>query len=177
MSCQTKGYKYSGTEYANECWCGNSAPSSPAPESQCNMACKGDSTQKCGAGNRLSVVSDDSWKQTFFATQNSGPWNLMGCYTDSTAKRSLANSVSLAAYGGDANATISNCVQACQARGFTYCGAEYYSECYGSNSAPSTSLATGSDPLAAGCNYPCKGNSSESCGGSSRIIVYTTNVA
>jgi hypothetical protein len=101
----------------------------------------------------------------------------MGCYTDSTAKRSLANSVSLAAYGGDANATVSNCVQACQARGFAYCGAEYYSECYGSNTAPTTSLATGSDPLAAGCNYPCKGNSSESCGGSSRIIVYTTNVA
>jgi hypothetical protein len=177
MSCQTKGYKYSGTEYANECWCGNSAPTNQATESQCNMACKGDSTQKCGAGSRLSVVSDDSWKQTFFATQNSGPWNLLGCYTDSTAKRSLPSSVSLAAYGGGANATIANCMSACKARGFSYCGAEYYSECYGSNTAPATSMASGSDPLSAGCNYPCKGNSSESCGGSSRIIVYSTNLA
>ena len=176
MSCQAKGYKYSGTEYANECWCGNAAPTSSAPESQCNMACKGDSTQKCGAGSRLSVVSDDSWKQTFFATQNSGAYNLMGCYTDSTSKRSLPSSVSLAAYGGGANATIANCMSACKARGFAYCGAEYYSECYGSNTAPATTLA-GSEPLSAGCNYPCKGNSSESCGGSSRIIVYTTNLS
>jgi hypothetical protein len=172
MACQTKGYKYSGTEYAEECWCGNSIPSSPAPESQCSMACKGDSTQKCGAGDRLSVVSDDSWKQTFFARPSFGAWNLLGCYTDSTAKRSLPTSVSLAAYGGSANATIANCVQACQAKGFAYCGAEYYSECFGSNVAPVTNLA-GSDPLAAGCNYPCKGNSTESCGGSARIIVYS----
>lgn len=171
MSCQAKGYKYSGTEYANECWCGNSLPSNKAAESDCNMACKGDSTQKCGAGNRLSVVSDDSWKQTFFARQSFNSWNLMGCYTDSTSARSLPNAVSLSAYGGNNNATVANCLQACQAAGFSYCGEEYYSECYGSKTAPKTTLA-GSDPLTAGCNYPCKGNSSESCGGSSRIIVY-----
>lgn len=122
----------------------------------------------------MSVVSDDSWKQSFFARESFDSWNLMGCYMDSTSKRSLPTSVSLAAYGGGSKATIANCMQACQARGFTYCGAEYYAECYGSNVAPATDLASGSDPLSAGCNYPCKGNSTESCGGSARIIVYTT---
>ena len=139
------------------------------------MNCAGDSKQKCGAGNRLSVYSDANWVQTFFATPSYSTWNLMGCYVDSTSARSLGTAVSLSAFGGASSATIANCVSACQAQGFTYCGAEYYSECYGSKTAPATSLASGSDPLSAGCSYACKGNSTESCGGSNRIIIYTNN--
>lgn len=168
------GYKYSGTEYANECFCGNYLPTNNATSSDCNMPCKGDSTQTCGAGNRISVVVDSAYSQTFFARQSYNNWSLMGCYSDSTAQRSLANGISLSAFGGSNNATIANCMQACQARGFAYCGEEYYSECYGSNSPPTTSKVAGDDPLAAGCNYPCKGNSTESCGGSGKIMVYST---
>lgn len=174
QNCRAMGYKYSGTEYANECYCGNYVPTNNVTGSDCNMPCKGDSTQDCGAGNRLSVVVDSTYSQTFFARQSYNNWNLVGCYSDSTAKRSLANGVSLSAFGGANNATIANCMQACQARGFTYCGEEYYSECYGSNTPPTTSKVAGDDPLAAGCNYPCKGNSTESCGGSGKIIVYST---
>jgi hypothetical protein len=99
----------------------------------------------------------------------------MGCYVDSTSARSLGTAVSLAAYGGANNATVANCVSACQANGLTYCGLEYYSECYGSKTAPASSMAPGADPLSAGCNYACKGNSTQSCGGSNRIMVYTNN--
>ena len=140
------------------------------------MKCSGDATQLCGAGNRLSVVLDNAYKQTFFAAASYKTWILMACYVDSTSSRLLKTGVSLAATGGGANATIGNCMDACAAKGFTYCGAEYYAECWASKTAPSDSfIAAGADSLTAGCNYPCKGNSSEACGGSNRILVYLNN--
>ena len=85
----------------------------------------------------------------------------MGCYVDGTAGRLLKSAVSLSAFGGASNATIGNCMSACQAKGWKYCGAEYYSECYGSNAEPDAGKVAGADPLKAGCKLPCKGNSTE----------------
>ncbi|KAH8797370.1 putative glyoxal oxidase precursor [Xylogone sp. PMI_703] len=50
-------YTYIGLEYGRECWCGNSfgAGANLTADSDCNMACAGDSSAYCGAGNRLSV--------------------------------------------------------------------------------------------------------------------------
>ena len=119
---------------------------------------------------------DSAYKQTFFAEPSYKTWNLMGCYIDSTSSRVLKSGVSLAAFGGGANATIGNCMDACTAKGYSYCGEEYYSECYGATALPPVStMASGADPLAAGCNYPCRGNSSQACGGSNRILVYINN--
>lgn len=140
------------------------------------MKCSGDSTQVCGAGNRLSVVVDNTWRQTFFAATSYQTWNLVACYVDSTGSRTLKSSVSLSAFGGAGNATIGNCMDACAANGYTYCGAEYYFECYGDNVAPTDDkIAPGADPLAAGCKFPCNGNSTEACGGSNRVLVYVNN--
>ena len=54
--CFEKGYQYAGVEYSKECFCGNDLPAKIAPkQSDCNMDCSGDKTQKCGGGNRLNV--------------------------------------------------------------------------------------------------------------------------
>ncbi len=50
-----EGYKYFGTQWSRECYCGNVAPPLEAAASECNMACSGDASQICGAGMRLSV--------------------------------------------------------------------------------------------------------------------------
>ncbi|KAL0943409.1 WSC domain-containing protein [Colletotrichum truncatum] len=52
-----EGLKYFGTEYGRECWCGDAlgTGSVEAPLTDCSFPCAGDSTQKCGAGNRLQV--------------------------------------------------------------------------------------------------------------------------
>ncbi|KAK6435340.1 hypothetical protein LTR95_008475 [Oleoguttula sp. CCFEE 5521] len=177
LACRGLGYRYSGSEYASECWCGNLVPTTKASaDSECSMPCKGDAAQKCGAADRLSVYVDSSWVQTLFARPSYKSWNLMACYSDSTGSRTLQNSVSLAAHGGAANASIANCMSACQTLGYVYCGAEYYQECYASNTAPATSLvAAGQDPISAGCSFACKGNSTEVCGGAGKILVYTNN--
>lgn len=139
------------------------------------MQCSGDNTKMCGAGYRLSVVVDNTWKQTFFARQRYSTWNLMNCYIDGSS-RTLPNVVDLSASGGSSNATVAHCLDACAAKGYLYCGAEYYSECYGGQLAPTAAVALGADPLSAGCNYPCTGNKTEACGGSYRIQVYVNGV-
>ncbi|MCJ1408115.1 hypothetical protein MMC19_002188, partial [Ptychographa xylographoides] len=48
---------YAGVEYAQECYCGSSLPTgaTTAPASSCNMLCKGNNKEFCGAGNLLNV--------------------------------------------------------------------------------------------------------------------------
>lgn len=53
--CLAQGFAFSGTEYANKCFCSNSLPPTALPASSCNMPCIGDSTQSCGGNNALSV--------------------------------------------------------------------------------------------------------------------------
>ncbi|KAI4121761.1 MAG: hypothetical protein LQ338_006185 [Usnochroma carphineum] len=57
--CQSFGYQAAGVEYGDECYCGDdvdraAAGSTTAPETDCNVACSGDSEYYCGGGNRLS---------------------------------------------------------------------------------------------------------------------------
>ncbi|KAK0623861.1 hypothetical protein B0T14DRAFT_495263 [Immersiella caudata] len=56
-ACASKGYPLAGVEYGVECWCGSAIGerSNKSKESDCSMACAGDSSQTCGAGNRLNV--------------------------------------------------------------------------------------------------------------------------
>ena len=122
-------------------------------------------------------MQDDDSLQTFFAVPIYNTWELMTCYVDSPQSRLLKNGVSLKAYGSGVNATVENCLKSCVGKGYVYCGVEYYSECYGSNVEPNSSvIAPGGDIFAAGCSFPCKGNPSEACGGSNRILVYFNNV-
>ncbi|KAK3318863.1 WSC domain-containing protein [Apodospora peruviana] len=50
------GYTYFGTEYGTQCYCGNELAGAAAPESECSELCGGDSSEWCGAPNRLSFV-------------------------------------------------------------------------------------------------------------------------
>jgi hypothetical protein len=48
---------YFGTEYGGECYCASTIPAQAqeVDSKECSTACKGDTTQACGGGNRLSV--------------------------------------------------------------------------------------------------------------------------
>ncbi|TVY38355.1 WSC domain-containing protein [Lachnellula occidentalis] len=70
-------YAYAGVEAGRECWCGNtlnvtsslgSTPSANVSDSQCNFTCPGNSTEYCGAVNRLNLYWFDSVK----AKKNAG---------------------------------------------------------------------------------------------------------
>lgn len=81
--CDSQNYIYAGLEYMYECYCGNSTSTAKVePSTDCNMACSGNSSEACGAGNRLSVY----WNGE---PSPGGPWTdpgtdgygFLGCYT------------------------------------------------------------------------------------------------
>lgn len=52
QTCTSMGNTAAGMEYANECSCDNqlSNAAKKTADSECNMACAGNSNEKCGAG-------------------------------------------------------------------------------------------------------------------------------
>ncbi|MGH9955820.1 MAG: WSC domain-containing protein [Pyrinomonadaceae bacterium] len=55
QKCKTQGFKYAGTEYASQCFCGNTAPTQVVGSQECGMSCSGAPGEKCGGTWRLSV--------------------------------------------------------------------------------------------------------------------------
>jgi hypothetical protein len=100
-----ENHSYFGVEYGRECWCGNSPPTTPAPESDCSTGCAGDDTQLCGAGNRINV-----WGSPLPSPATVGDYEYVGCFTDSGDQRSLRGSVTY-----DPAMTLEKCAAACAA--------------------------------------------------------------
>ncbi|OCL10625.1 WSC-domain-containing protein [Glonium stellatum] len=200
-----KGTLYFGTEYAAECYCGNSLLNNPTqqPDSQCGMICPGNSSEICGAGSRLTlyinngtsssiIISSSTSKassssssisspgvtsatsstiSSIFTTtsvvQSVGTYNLFGCFTDSLTARALSSSK----FTSSTSMTVETCVSGCQAKGYTKAGVEYGGECYcGNNLAITSTVASTLDCMASFCT----GNLQEYCGGSKRLLVYSS---
>ncbi|KAF0320781.1 WSC domain-containing protein [Colletotrichum asianum] len=166
--CQEHGFPVAGVEYSSECWCDYRIPAERRPETDCNMVCSGDSTEYCGAGNRLTVFSNGGTSPAV----NPGPsgWTSLGCYTDS-GTRTLSYRAGVS--GGGSAMSVLQCTTACTAVGFAFAGVEYGTECWcddairgGASSAPEDD-----------CNMLCGGNNSELCGGPNRINLYKGAVA
>ena len=52
--CSSLSFRYSGTEYANQCYCSKALPTTKS--TGCTMSCAGDPKEICGGANALSVV-------------------------------------------------------------------------------------------------------------------------
>ncbi|CCC05915.1 unnamed protein product [Sordaria macrospora k-hell] len=90
------------------------------------------------------------------------PFIYSGCYADTGNPHAL----SLRSQLDQQNMTIEKCVSVCKGNGFRYAGLEYYGVCYCGNTVNGQQLDESQ------CNYPCTGNSSQTCGGSDIISIY-----
>ena len=56
-SCAAQGFGYAGVEFGNECDCGTGLNDAlqDAPDSDCDVACAGNSTLACGGSWRIQV--------------------------------------------------------------------------------------------------------------------------
>jgi hypothetical protein len=127
--CAEQNFKYAGTEYGRECYCGNDLePGSVADKTGCTSACAGslnpDSlfaqyTSICGGGSLLSVWRNEDYKPVQ-VVPSVGNYASQGCYTEAARGRALSGP-SFA----DANMTVELCVGYCFARGYVYAGVEY----------------------------------------------------
>lgn len=134
------------------------------------MNCGGDSTEKCGAGDRVSIWStDDLQVYQPPAAQNTslpGSWEYVGCLLDSAVARTFPNELVL-----ENNNTAENCLTQCSDYGYAHGGMEYGSQCYCGDAedidAAEATLMPESD-----CNMACSGNATYICGAGNRISYY-----
>jgi hypothetical protein len=178
-ACQAGGFSYAGTEYSQECWCGNSLMNGhdPAPDGDtgCNMACKGDATEMCGGANRLNMyyygTSVPTGIQTTAASTTAAPvatelptgWQYSGCYVDNIGGRIMGNQ-----QVDDTTTTIESCVAKCVGKGYSVAGVEYGVQCFCDNYLRNNAKIVADTQ----CNMVCPGNKAEKCGDGDRVSVY-----
>ncbi|KAJ3287500.1 hypothetical protein HDU76_007817 [Blyttiomyces sp. JEL0837] len=182
--CLAKGYNISGTEFGQECYCGNdirNGGGKALAETDCNSVCGGDATEKCGGGNRLSVYSSIApanivvWPApTLKTTGLPTGWSYTGCYMDNlpdaNGNQQRTLEWQLIAQGV---MTVELCINHCARFGYKRAGLEYGSECYCDDELKNGgTLATNGD---ADCKaVPCDGNPGEYCGAGGRLEVYSS---
>lgn len=87
-TCIDNGNYVAGLEYSTQCFCGDAIYSGgtlASSDSQCNMACGGNAAEICGAGNRMSVYSNQTLQVFAPAVPQTsglpGSWTYQGCIT------------------------------------------------------------------------------------------------
>ena len=134
-ACSAAGYIFAGTQYTQECWCGYTRPKEIDSETDCNYPCTGNVNEICGGNGvngGLAFISlfADSTRFDGNATEDPGPYTnpgtlgftSLGCYSEGTNGRALANLQSIPA----ANLTVANCLSVCS--GYALAGMEYSGE-------------------------------------------------
>ncbi|KAJ4371927.1 hypothetical protein N0V86_008481 [Didymella sp. IMI 355093] len=143
-----------------------------ATASECNMACSGNSAERCGSGMRLNVYEFDSTSSTDMTPTpgSSAPaatilgYAYQGCFTDNVPQRVLAGKTS-----ADEAMTLEMCAAFCKVGGYSWFGLEYGRECY-----CGTKLdALSTKELESACDTTCSGNTFQKCGGPNHLNVYT----
>jgi len=159
--CASGGFSFAGVEFSSECYCDYALQDTGTLTSSgnCDMPCSGNSTELCGAANFVDVYWDGSLP---VVPQEIGSWQYQGCFSDSVSSRALPHQVTVS--GG---VTAESCTSACKANGFGVAGLEFGLECWCSSSLPTSSLLSDSD-----CHTACAANTTEFCGGSSKLTVY-----
>jgi len=168
------GYKYFGTEYASQCFCGNAlhptATSTDDDGAACSMPCSGNPYQFCGAGNLLSLYIDvsvvvpdgPSQPATVVVPDTLVEWTFEACRTEGAGGlRALA-----AASHVSGDMTLESCGAYCA--DYDYFGTEYGSECYCGDGFGQGSVVVGEGE----CGMVCAGDVTVLCGAGNRLSVY-----
>jgi hypothetical protein len=154
--CSNSNYSFFGVEYGRECWCGDSLPTTPAPESECSFTCAGDDTQVCGAGDRINV-----WGAPIASPDTVADFDYLGCYTDHVEQRSLTGKAT-----SDSAMTLAMCAAACS--DYPYFGVEYSTQCYCGTQLEGTAEKRPQIE----CSMRCGGEPNQVCGGADRVNIF-----
>ncbi|KAI8267287.1 hypothetical protein K4K58_008184 [Colletotrichum sp. SAR11_239] len=141
------GSAWMGVEYGKECWCGNVLGSLSLPATQqtdCNMACAGDSTSLCGGPARLNMYTLDNANgissassappvapsAASTAADRVGDFIHLGCWTDDAANGRTFGDL----FASD-DMTVKKCADWAISKGYLNFGIEY-----SPNSAPNDAI-------------------------------------
>lgn len=175
QTCKGLGLGVAGTQYSTQCFCGSSIINGgvlAASDSQCNMKCGGDSSEICGAGNRMSVYATGNFSTYSKPTvQNSslpGNWQYQGCLKDQPIPRVLPYEILTMVN----NATISDCLNLCAEYGYSAGGVEFGNQCFCGDDSDRVNAGVPFRPEA-DCSVACPGAPEVLCGGGDAISYYT----
>ncbi|KAK2028981.1 WSC-domain-containing protein [Colletotrichum zoysiae] len=185
---------FAGLQAGKECWFNDYVGNDWASDQQeCNAPCPGDASQMCGGAGVLNFFEAkldnalppgpipgreptmSTTATSAAATKTSSPvasatpsWQAVGCYGEEHP-RILRYGVQVPGSSAENN-TRQGCIDTCDRAGYTYAGVQVGAECYCDNviHEPGKLAPDG----AAGCNMACSGNTSETCGGTSREEVF-----
>lgn len=149
-------FVFYGLGYGRECWCGKQEPTAAAPETDCAMLCAGNATQICGNANRLSVYQNSEYTAAAPAVLPNASYQ--GCYTDSTASRTLSE---MMVYGDLMTPKL--CASTCSF--YPFFGVEYAMQCY-----CGSTIARQQVPESE-CFWRCAGDITTLCGAPNRINI------
>ncbi|CAM9730307.1 unnamed protein product, partial [Ectocarpus sp. 13 AM-2016] len=147
-------YAYYGTQFGEECWCGNNSGYDTLGEStDCTMACPGDADEICGGFNAMSTPAPVDVVGPTDATY-------LGCFIDSQTGRVFSVTTD------SGSMTSAFCASFCS--DYAYYGTQYGEECWCGNS--------GFDEYgeSTDCTMECAGDADEICGGFNAMSVQPT---
>lgn len=158
-----------------ECYCGTSIATQQMSEGNCTMVCKGDTTQLCGAGSRLSLWSMNRASVSTSSKSSAGSptatpvatpivdgGKYIGCVSETNPRALNADSNSVPTQ------SLELCAQRAADKNFRYFGLEYSSECYLADAVNPASVKLDKSK----CSMPCSGNQKQLCGGSMAISLF-----
>ncbi|KAJ6589404.1 copper radical oxidase [Mycena capillaripes] len=172
-TCDAQNFTIAGGEFSTQCFCGDELIEGAVkvPDSQCNQACGGNTTQACGAGGRLSIyaTTQNITVLPVPTPQNTslpGSWEYQGCLLEGNNVDIFPWEIMM-----ETNNSATACLSQCAAFGYTAGGMEFGSRCYcGDESDVIKSGFTIGDE--SGCSIPCTGDPVHLCGGVFRIQYY-----
>ncbi|KAF8151649.1 hypothetical protein B0H34DRAFT_801346 [Crassisporium funariophilum] len=164
--CDSKSFVFAGTEFGDECYCGNvlTPGAANATSTDCNTPCAGNAHEPCGAGGRLNLFwSGKTPPPPPIIVPSVGKWVSLGCYTDGVnGVRTIGIPTPVTG-----QVSIETCTTACFNAGLSISGTEFADECY-----CASAITSGAPAPATDCTMVCAGNSSEFCGGPNRLNAY-----
>jgi hypothetical protein len=176
--CQALGYVFAGTQYRQECWCGNAIPIQRTADADCNYDCTGAASQSCGGNGvskatvRISLFADsgkfngNTTSPPLSLTPSVGQYSFIGCYAETSAGKTVNRKAATSNV-----MTVEWCANFCA--GSTYFGLEYAEECYCGDANGLNAASTVVDQKQ--CGMSCKGSNSEYCGGPNHMQMYQLN--
>lgn len=164
-TCKGLGKAVSGTENGRECYCADSLDEMSGgyrvADSECNTACAGDASAKCGGYARLSVRMTAG---AAGASSSNGAEGNIGCYETGSAIGKAGYDTTFSSMSTD------YCRRTCRLKGFPAATLMNGNRCL-----CGTSADVGASLPSTLCNSACSGNSTQTCGGPSQVAVYDTN--
>jgi hypothetical protein len=167
-ACEGVNTTWALTYSGRLCGCGddwNVLPGILTPSDLCTEACTGNSSETCGDFYKASVYNISMASVVIPV----GPTikGYLGCYQDNGNYMALTNNTFTSS-----SMTQEQCVNGCSELSYTYAGVKSGNTCYCGNSYSGGQVLPSTQ-----CNTPCLGDSTENCGGSKGVDIYSTAYA